>query len=211
MKTFLSNIIPKVKRFSEKLDNISLLMNNHWTVVDESSNSRMVYIFRDNNQLLISNNGRVSKASWEYLGDNLLLIDNKSDSFLFKLGFFDSNILALKVDSKNEYAFLINENKFDEIINTVDDINQYLSNKYINQISRSESDTTNKKKSAKILVPFQTDKGQIEALLPHSDQYPLPGVKVFKTGKNAPNGKYKLGSLHFVHIKNGEVKKVTFF
>lgn len=211
MKTYFSNIIPKVKRFSEKLDNTSLLMSNHWTVLDESNDRRTVYIFRDNNQLLISNNGRVVKATWEYLGNNSLLIDSSNESFLFNLGFFDNNILALKVDSRNEYAFLINENKIGNICHTIDGINQYLDNKYIKQVSRTTKNTDVKKKSSGVLVPFQTNKGQIEALLPYKDHYPLPGVKVFKNGQVAANGKYRLGFMHFIHIRNGKVKKVTLF
>lgn len=211
MKTYLSEIIPNVKRFSEKLDNTALLMSNHWTVVDEESNRRMVYIFRDNNQLIISNNGQVSKATWEYLGNNSLLIDNSSGSFLFKLGFFDNNILALKVDSKNEYAFLINENEIGEIIHTVNSINEYLTNNYINKSRQSRDSTPVRKKPSKILVPFQTNKGQIEALLPHKDHFPIPGVKVFKNGQKAADGKYKLGFMHYIKVSNGEVKKSSFF
>jgi len=211
MKTYLSDIIPKVKRFSEKLDNITLLMGNHWIVLDEDNDRRMVYIFRENNQLLISNNGRVTKANWEYLGNNSLLIDNSEGSFLFNLGFFDENIIALKVDSRNEYAFLINENRIEDISQTVHGINKYLAKNYITQTSNISNDSNFSKKQSGFLVPFQTNKGEIEALLPNKDHYPLPGVKVFKNGQNALNGKYKLGFMHFIHVKNGEVKKVTFF
>jgi hypothetical protein len=110
MKTYLSDIIPKVKRFSDKLDNISLLMGTHWAVLDDGSDFRMVYIFRESNQLLISTNGRITKGSWEYLGHNSLMIDHNQESYLFQMGFFDKNILALKLDSRDEYALLINQN-----------------------------------------------------------------------------------------------------
>ncbi len=108
-----------------------MLTNQHWVVIDELKNSKVVYIFRNNNELLISNNGNVEKAKWEYLGHNTLLIDKNSSSYLFKQGFFDENIIALKVDSKDEYAFLINESKYDGEINSIEKVIDFLRKNYI--------------------------------------------------------------------------------
>lgn len=142
MKTFFSDIIPKIQRFSQKLDNLTMLTNQHWVVIDEIENSKNVYIFRQNNELLISQNGKVEKAKWEYLGHNALLIDRKDESYLFKHGFFDENILALKIDSKNEYAFLVNESKFDKELNSLNSIVEFLNDKYIEpKIKRSIQET----------------------------------------------------------------------
>ena len=137
MRTYISEIIPKIQRFSEKLDNLSLLTNQHWVVIDEIEKTKNVYIFRHNNELLISQNGIVEKAKWEYLGNNSLLIDKKSSSYLFKQGFFDKNILALKIDSKNEYAFLVNETKYNNEINTLKDVLNFLENKYLIQQNKN--------------------------------------------------------------------------
>lgn len=132
MKTFIADIIPKIRRFSQELDNITLLTNQHWVVIDEINNSKTVYIFRSSGELLISQNGIVEKARWEYLGSNSLLIDKKDISYLFRHGFFDENVLALKVDGKEEYAFLINETKFTGEMNSIHSITGFLSAKYIN-------------------------------------------------------------------------------
>ncbi len=131
MKTYISDIIPRIQNFSQKLDNLALLTNQHWVVIDDIDNTKNVYIFRQNNELLISQNGKVEKAKWEYLGNNSLLIDRKDESYLFKHGFFDENILALKIDSKDEYAFLVNENKFDKELNSSSNVIEFLSRKYI--------------------------------------------------------------------------------
>jgi hypothetical protein len=66
MKTYISDIIPKIQKFSQKLDNLTLLTNQHWVVIDNVENEKNVYIFRQNNELLISQNGKVEKAKWEY-------------------------------------------------------------------------------------------------------------------------------------------------
>jgi hypothetical protein len=131
MKTYFSDIIPKIQKFSQKLDNLTLLTNQHWVVIDDIDNIKRVYIFRTNNELLISQNGKVEKAKWEYLGNNSILIDRKEESYLFKHGFFDENVLALKIDSSNEYAFLVNETKFDNEINTANGVIEFLDKTYI--------------------------------------------------------------------------------
>ncbi len=131
MKTYLADIIPKIKRYSEKLDNLTLLTNKHWVVIDELQNSKFVYIFRDNFELLISKNGKVEKGKWEYLGNNSLLIERKDDSYLFRHGFFDSNILALKVDGRDEYAFLVNENNYGGDLNSIEKVLNFLETKYL--------------------------------------------------------------------------------
>jgi hypothetical protein len=134
MKTFFSDIIPKIKKYSEKLDNLTLLMNNHWVIIDEINTAKYVYIFRDNSQLLIVKDGVVEKGKWEYLGNNSLLVDRNDMTFLFRHGFLDSNVLILKVDGREEYAFMINESKFEQEINTLSKVLNLLENQYLNII-----------------------------------------------------------------------------
>ena len=220
MKTFISELIPKLQRFSQKLDNLTLLTNQHWVVIDDINNNKNVYIFRNNNDLLISQNGKVEKAKWEYLGNNSLLIDKKEESFLFKHGFFDENILALKVDSKNEYAFLINENKYDGELNSIERVIDFLTKKYIEpqavkNIENSTGIKLNKQsitiQQTIVLVPYETDKGKIEIEQTHNSYVDInEGRKVYKNGNPAPDGKYRLGFMDFVHIKNGIVLKTTY-
>jgi hypothetical protein len=138
MKTYLTDIIPKIKRFSEKLDNLTLLTNQHWVVIDELKNSKFVYIFRSNYELLISQNGKIEKGNWEYLGNNSLLIERKNESFLFRHGFFDENILALKVDGKDEFAFLVNENNYGGELNSIEKVLDFLENKYLKIIPQNQ-------------------------------------------------------------------------
>ena len=85
---------------------------------------------------MISSNGKVEKGRWEYLGNNSLLIERKDESFLFKHGFFDENVMALKIDGKEEYALLINENRFDGELNSKEKGLQFLSNQYLSDSTR---------------------------------------------------------------------------
>jgi hypothetical protein len=131
MRTYVADIIPKIQRFSQKLDNLTMLTNQHWVVLDELEQSKTVYIFRNNGELLIAIDGKVEKAKWEYLGANSILIDLKEQSYLFRHGFFDENILALKIDSKEEYAVLVNESKYQGELNSIKAVINFLNDNYL--------------------------------------------------------------------------------
>jgi len=218
MKTYFTDIIPKLQRFSQKLDNLTLLTNQHWVVVDEITNSKNIYIFRVNNELLISQNGKVEKAKWEYLGNNSLLIDKNNESFLFKHGFFDENILALKIDGKDEYAFLINENRYNGELNSIDKVVDFLNKKYIepdliDTIEKTSDILIENKKNKKPEFVFRildTNKGVLKIKTRMSSGY-TKGDEVFLNDKLAPDGMYADGWpswLYNITIENGKIKRL---
>jgi hypothetical protein len=131
MRTFIADIIPKIQRYSQKLDDLTRLTNQHWVSLGDINQTKRVFIFRANNQLLISDNGIVEKGSWEYLGNQSLLLETKAESYLLKHGFFDENVIALKLDSTDSYAFFINETKFHGELNKIEDILKFLEKKYL--------------------------------------------------------------------------------
>lgn len=131
MKTYIADIIPKIQRFSQKLDDLTRLTNQHWVSLGDINQSKRVYIFRNNNQLIISDNGIVEKGNWEYLGNQSILMETKERSYLLKHGFFDENVIALKLDSTNNYAFFINETKYHNELNNIEDILRFLEKKYL--------------------------------------------------------------------------------
>lgn len=133
MRTFIADIIPKIQRFSQRLDDLTKLTNQHWVSLGDIEQTKRVYIFRANNQLLISDNGIVEKGSWEYLGNNSLLLETKNESYLLKHGFLDENVIALKLDSTNSYAFFVNETKYHSELNSIVDVINFLENKYLNR------------------------------------------------------------------------------
>jgi hypothetical protein len=201
MKTFLSDIFPRIQRYSEKLDNLTLLTNQHWVFVDNLMSNKTVYIFRSNNELLISHNGKVEKAKWEFLENQSLLIDQKSESFLFKHGFFDENVLALKIDSKEEYAIFVNENTYDGEINSIDKVSDFLQRKYFNSPIKIPN----------TIKAYNSDKGEIKIELNPKHVVPKIKNKVFQNNLPAKDGRYKLGFLDYIEVKNGIIIKNTFF
>lgn len=132
MKSYITDIIPKISSYSKKLDDLSLLKNQNWVLINQIQKSKTVYIFRDNSQLLIIENGIVSNAGWEYINSNSLIIERNSKPMLFKHGFLDPNVLLLSIDgSDNEYIYFINESRANRNLNSVNDVNNYLRRTYL--------------------------------------------------------------------------------
>ena len=136
MKTYLNEIIPRLARHSERLDDITMLINKRWVLFDEVENQKTVYFFKKNYDLIISINGNVERGNWELIDNEHLSIKTNEGEFMFKKDFHDYNLFALKKDNVNEYAIFINEIFFDQKnFNTLESVNLYLSNDIINKES----------------------------------------------------------------------------
>lgn len=133
MKTFISDLIPKIQKFSEKLDDLTLIKNQQWVLINDLKDLKISYIFRDGGILLISENGLVSKAQWEYLNSDSILIENKTQTFLMQQSFKSEDVLVMNLDGDHSYAFFVNESKYRGSINNIDDLIKYLEIKYLKQ------------------------------------------------------------------------------
>jgi hypothetical protein len=132
MKTFIAEIIPKIQRFSQKLEDLAKLTNHHWVSIGDIAEEKRVFIFRVNNQLLISVNGIVEKGTWDYIGNQSLLIETKNENYLMKQGFLDEDVFALKLDNTDKYTFFVNETRYKKELNNIEDILIFLEKKYTN-------------------------------------------------------------------------------
>jgi len=207
MLYYLIDIIPKIQAFSKKLDDASLLINQHWVSVNEIENIKTVFIFRPDAQLLISENGKIERAKWENIGSNSLVIDRQFESYLFKHGFLDESVLALKVDGTETYALFINETKFGKEINNKRDIIDFLEARYLNKRTENlgseyqGSSNLNDKRISTIqlenggeLVFYPTEKNQTNI---------IEGCTVLLNGNKPSNGLYKSRQNKRFEISNG--------
>lgn len=217
MKTYIAEIIPKLERFSQKLDNLTLLTNQHWVLFDDQNVEKVVYIFRSNNQLLIARSGKVEKGKWETIGNSSILIDIEKESYLFKHGFFDRDVLALKLDGKNEYVFLINENRYTGNLDSYEKIIDFLDLNYLGKPlpfkfkTQEKADSPKRRVKRAELTEIETHKGLI-----YIEGYKenMNGKEVFinRSGQEpATDGKYKIGFMWYVYVKNGRVTRTTIF
>lgn len=109
MKTYLLDVLNKFQRFSENLDVKTILCNKAWLIFNDSGDKE-VYIFQDDGTLLVSVNGEVSNAAWQYVSANKsLIISSDGHSYMLRPSFMDDVIFALQQDGTNKFAFMIHE------------------------------------------------------------------------------------------------------
>lgn len=215
MKTFFSDLIPRLQKYSRKLDDLTLLTDQHWVLIDDIDNLKNVFIFKNDNVLLLSKNGSVLKGNWEYLGNNSLLLDLNPESYLYKHGFFDDNILALKIDGKKEYTFLVNENKYDGELNNLASIFKFLEEKYLDKVSSEmkQSSTGKQIDDSDIRgnykkIEKKLNDGRILTIYSSSDktdEFNI-GDKVSINGRIPKDGNYHYGWTGGITIQNGVIR-----
>ena len=109
MKTYLLEVINRIKRFSEKFDVSTTLCNKTWVVFNDSG-ERELYIFQPDGSVIITNNGIGIKGRWEWISaNNSLLIIRDDNVVMLHPEFIDSTILALTLDGTQKMAFLIEQ------------------------------------------------------------------------------------------------------
>lgn len=128
MIDYVNNILPRIKEYSRALNKKELFIDHPWTLIDELG-CKQTYIFRRNNELIMSNDGNVLIGSWEILPKaSSLLIDRVKDKLLLKQEFIDDAMMILMTDSLNGLPFiLINSNIIPDY-----DVNRYINDKYVN-------------------------------------------------------------------------------
>ncbi|MBC7407822.1 MAG: hypothetical protein H7339_05490 [Arcicella sp.] len=205
MRIFIEKILPKILSYSEKLDKLTILIDEPWVVNDDSQKFTK-FIFRKDNSLLISDNGSVTLGKWDLLNKaNSILLEFNNSLKLYNHGFLDEAVLILKIDGGSEYFVLVNQNKIPNL-----DLENYLESKYVNKqegINYRTKHSLTPKSRAKI----NSDKGEIIIEYFSSPDMPSKGDFVLQNGKNAPNGKYKIDSMFFIHVFNGEIEKTSMF
>ena len=129
MKTYLLSIPESVRQFSATLNVTAILCRQAWQCLDDQD-AKVLYIFRKDGTLLISTDGTVVKAHWEYLKENhTILIDSRDGSFLFHPVFYDEIVLALQQDGTEMFLAMVNVNRVSNFLQlTIKSMNQYICN-----------------------------------------------------------------------------------
>lgn len=209
MKVYFSNIIPRIFSYSKKLDDITLIADKFWVIIDDINTTKSVYVFRNSKELILSQNGKVKKGSWDYLGNNSIIIDVDSESYLLKHAFLDENILVLKIDNENNYVFFINENKFEFGINSLEEINQYLENKYLNnQDFKSGKNSDIEFIDGYFHKKINTDKGIIIIRTKLSEGFTIGDLVYSHNGTTVQDGRYSIGWFNSILVWEGKILKL---
>ena len=115
MKEIIKNIFNKIKDSGNVKIDTSYLKDNSWFyITDEVFLKKVVYIFRSGGELLISEDGDITKAKWENLihsTDSMLLeIDSKTS--LYNIIYLTSEYLVLQKDGTEQVKVFIKQQHY---------------------------------------------------------------------------------------------------
>lgn len=111
MNQLLSYYINSLASKSLSLKKKGVLVDKPWIVIG-TNNEIEKLIFKRNNELVISKQGKVRMATWEYFPEaKALLIDRIEDKILLQEKFVDENLVILNIDSTDDFFLLANENE----------------------------------------------------------------------------------------------------
>jgi len=208
MTHYLESILPKILSYSNKLDKLALLLNEPWVVTGDES-VKMKLIFKNDGEVIISENGNVQFGKWELLNRaSSILIKYEKSAKLYNHAFFDEGILALKLDGSTDFFILANQNRIPDL-----NVAAYLNAKYESPAKTSLSMNANTGTKTR---PYEcmTDKGPVIIHIcvpPWQGNYINEGDPVTMSDQSAPNGKYKISGMDYIHVKDGRVYKRTMF
>ena len=110
MKEYIYSLLPRLSQYSKSLNNSAILVDHPWIFINDDG-QKSKFVFRPNNDLLVSVQGEVKKGRWEYLPAlNALLIEQSGHSQLFSQGFVNTGLLVLNRDETNDMFILVNQN-----------------------------------------------------------------------------------------------------
>ena len=136
MNTFILNIPDSIKKVGEKINAKSSICDKAWEVYNEE-NVKVVFIFNHDGTLLISTNGDVENATWQYIKANRgIIIKSAEGSAMFLPTYFDDILLVLQKDGTENCLLLLNTDE--RVINkTLNAIKDYLAQK-VQEYERSQ-------------------------------------------------------------------------
>lgn len=130
MNEYLHKTIPNLKPLNNKQHFESHFINKPWVLVNGISKKKSVYTFKNANILEIYQNNETIITSWTISVENIVSIKTKDGLIRVKAYFKDNDILVLNHLNKEEFALYINAKGYNEDLNSIDDVQSYLKEKY---------------------------------------------------------------------------------
>lgn len=135
MEDYLRNTIPNLKPFNYNRHYDSLFINQEWVLVNGISKKKSIYMFKEDNVLEISRKSSVIKTSWALSITNIFSIETEDGLITVKAYFKDDDVLVLNHQNKNEFALFINTTNYTEDLNSIEDVQVFLREKYKQKVS----------------------------------------------------------------------------
>jgi hypothetical protein len=135
MNDYLHNTIPNLKPFDYERHHNSHFINQQWVLVNGISKKKAVYTFRDDNILEIQHKDASITTSWTLSIQNIFTIETEDGIITVKAYFKDNDILVLNHQDKQEFALYINTTNYNEDLNSIEDIQSFLKDKYKKKVN----------------------------------------------------------------------------
>ncbi|MFK7947112.1 MAG: hypothetical protein AB8G11_05965 [Saprospiraceae bacterium] len=189
MSDFIINILDKVQQYSHSLQKQSMYTNKPWALVDNDLEIQKM-IFKNNNELILSKNGKVQIGHWEHLiGTKSILIDRGNDKLLLNEVFLNEDVMILKLDgTKHDFFVFANENTVPHL-----DIISYFDTLALN------------KKSIRPLI--LKDKRVLKMYYSGFDDYRLEGKLVRMDNRKVTDGMYETTNNYILKIVDSTIQK----
>lgn len=130
MPSYIFELFPDLKPFDYNLHYEQLFLNQQWVLVNGITNKKAVYVFKDENTLKITENEAVSETSWCIDIRNTFSIQTEDGLITVKAYFKDDDVLVLNHKDTDDFALYINDSNYNNSINTIEDVQQFLKQKY---------------------------------------------------------------------------------
>lgn len=115
-ESLISTNVKKAKKFVQKSISKSYLTGCSWVLINENEKN-VNYIFRANDELLVTTNGKVSKETYELLIDhNSILITKDGATELFNVVNIQDDFLYLNKSSTDSIQIFANQTKFKDVL-----------------------------------------------------------------------------------------------
>lgn len=131
----LHDIIPNLKPFNYKQHLERLFINRAWVLINGIAETKSVYIFKSNNTLIITKNDITIQSTWYFVNSNNLIIQTEDGNTQVEAFYKDDDILILNQPTTFDFAFFVNQNEGEQPINSLEDLQDYLKNKYTEKAS----------------------------------------------------------------------------
>ncbi|MEO8772750.1 MAG: hypothetical protein ABI263_05240 [Gelidibacter sp.] len=140
MTDILYNIVPKLQPFDYSLHHDHQFINQKWVLINGIEDAKSMYVFKPNNELVISENNEVTTTRWSFINSNFISITTEDGIVLIKAYYKDKDTLVLNQKASEDYAFFINSSDYSETINSKADLQNFLKDKYLKKASELISD-----------------------------------------------------------------------
>lgn len=135
MNNYLHRVIPNLKPFDYTRHHDSIFIDQPWVLVNGISKKKSIYTFKTENVLEIHRKNSTITTSWILSINNIFSIETEDGLITVKAYFKDDDVLVLNHQDKEDFALFINTTNYEEELNSVEDVQAFLKEKYKQKVT----------------------------------------------------------------------------